>query len=127
MRNTAHEQDRYGAPAECIRAARAGITEVMHSFRTLSGDNAEHLLIEAGTQLQSAVGMLRQMETPGDADLRLEIEQLRRQLKTLALTLAESDRLVSGWVRRIAATRGGYTERGSTAPLTLVKKVSVIG
>jgi hypothetical protein len=127
MPTAAHEQHPYQAPAECIRTARAGIAAVMHSLKTLSVDELEHLLVEAGTQLQSAATMLGDLECPGDINLRREVEQLRRELKMLALTLAESDRLVSGWARRIGATNAGYTEQGTATPLTLVKKVDVTG
>ena len=99
----------------------------MQSLQALSGEKAEHLLIEAGTQLQSAATLLRDMEWPGDAELRREIEQLRRQLRTLAVTLAESDRFVSGWMRRIGASNAGYNELGASAALTLVKKVNISG
>lgn len=126
MQNAAHEQDRYQGPVECIRAARAGITAVTRSLQDLSADQAESLLEQAATQLQSAAVILRDLQQPGDKNLRLEIEQVRRQLKTLALTLSESERLVSGWIRRIGAT-SGYTEKGASAPLILVKKVNVTG
>ena len=56
-----NEQDRYEPPAECIRAARAHIADVMRSLTFLSTDEAERcvdLLGEAGTQLQSAAAML---------------------------------------------------------------------
>ena len=110
MPNTAQEQDRYQPPAECIRAARAHLAEVMRSLKVLSIDEGERctdLLGEAAMQLRSAAAMLSGMERPGDAKLRTELEQLRRQLKTLAYALTESDRLVSGWIRRMGATRGG--------------------
>jgi hypothetical protein len=130
MPNTAHEQDRYEPPAGCIRAARAHLAEVMRSLTFLATDQEERctdLLGEAGTQLQSAAAMLNGLETPDDANLRLEVEGLRQELKILAHALAESDRLVSGWIRRMGATNGGYTEQGASAPLILVKKVNVRG
>jgi hypothetical protein len=128
MPNTAHEQDRYQPPAECIRAARAHIAEVMRSLNILSTDEAERcadLLFQAGTELQAAASLLRGMDRPGDVLIRLEVEAMRQQLKTLAYTLAESDRLISGWIRRMG--NSGYTDRGASAPLTLVKKVNVTG
>lgn len=124
-----NEQDRYEPPAECIRAARAHIAEVMRSLRLLTTDEERcaDLLGEAGTQLQSASAMLNGLQTPDDANLRREVEGLRQELKILALALAESDRLVSGWIRRIGAISGGYTEQGASAPLFLVKKVNISG
>jgi hypothetical protein len=130
MPNTAHEQDRYEPPADCIRAARAHIAEVMRSLVFLSTDESERcvdLLGEAGTQLRSAAVMLNGLQTPADANLRSEVEGLREELKVLAYALAESDRLVSGWIRRMGATNGGYTEQGGSAPLILMKKVNVTG
>lgn len=130
MPNSAHEQDRYEPPAECIRAARAHIADVMRCLTFLSTDQEERctdLLGEAGTQLQSAAAMLNGLRMPDDANLRLEVEGLRQELKILAYALAESDRLVSGWIRRMGTTSGGYTEQGASAPLFLVKKVNVTG
>src|ERR1700681_1187222 len=127
MLQSAHEQDHYQPPAECIRAARAHIAEVMRSLKALSSDAAERsadLLSEAATQLQDAAAMLRGMECPGDANLRLEVERLRQELKTLSYALSQTDRLVSGWMRRMGS---GYTERGGAAPLMLVKKVNITG
>jgi hypothetical protein len=128
MPNSAQEQDRYEPPAECIRAARTRVAEVMRSLKIVSTDETERcadLLADAGTQLQSAAVMLRALERPGDAKLRLEIEGLRQELKTLAYALAESDRLVSGWMRRMGTKSGGYTQQGASAPLILVKKVNI--
>jgi hypothetical protein len=130
MPNSAHEQDRYEPPADCIRAARAHIAEVMRSLAVLSRDGEERctdLLGEAGKQLQAAATMLNGLETPTDTDLRHEVEGLRQELKILAYALAESDRLVSGWIRRMGTRSGGYTEQGASAPLILVKKVNITG
>ena len=125
-----NEQDRYEPPAECIRAARGHIADVMRSLTFLSTDEAERcvdLLGEAGTQLQSAAAMLNGGQTPDHLNFRVEVEGLRQELKILASALTESDRLVSGWIRRIGTTSGGYTEQGASAQLILMKKVNVTG
>lgn len=124
MRNSASQQDPYREPAGCIRAAREGVAQVMNSLN--DPDRQVHLLSEATTQLESAAALLGSAERCGDAHLRFEVEQLRRDLQTVSLALAESDRLVSRWIRRIG-TRGGYTEQGDSAPLILVKKLNVTG
>jgi len=117
----------YRKPADCIRSARAGISEVMHSLETAaSADALVALLTEAAKQLLEASELLRKNENADDAGIRLEIEGLRSQLKTLSVLLAESERLVSRWIGRLG-TRGGYTEQGTSAPLVLVKKVNISG
>lgn len=132
MANVAGAHDRYEPPAECIRTARRHISEVMQSLKGASAkevDRCADLLGDACAQLQSAAAMLSDLgpQWPDASKLRLEIEGLREELNTLASALAESDRLVSGWIRRMGAIRGGYTEQGASAPLTLVKKVHVVG
>lgn len=124
------EVDGYQAPAEHIRAARAGISEIMQLLRVPTTEDAERctvLLGEVGTQLQSAAAALRQFDGPKNADLRQSLSHLQREVRTLALTLSESDRFISGWVRRLGAKTAGYTERGASAPLFLIKKVNVTG
>jgi hypothetical protein len=128
--NRAAGQQPYTGPAECIRAARAGVAEIVRQLGASTVEGVERcgdLLDEVGQRLQSAAGMLRGMQGPHNAAFRREVEQLHREVKTLARTLVESDRLISGWVRRVAVKNGGYTEKGASAPLVLIKKVSVEG
>lgn len=122
--------DLYSEPAKCIRAARTGVAETMRQLSAATADGGERcgdLLGEVGRQLQSAALLLQVMDGPHNADFRRGVEQLRREIKALARTLTESDRLISGWVRRVAVKNGGYTEQGASAPLVLIKKVSVEG
>ncbi len=127
---SAQRLDRYQAPAECIRAARAGISEVMRLLSLSREEDAERctaLLENVVAQLQSASVILRDLGSVKNADLRRSVAQLQRDVKTLATTLSASDRLISGWVRRLGVKNAGYTERGASAPLILVKKVNVTG
>jgi hypothetical protein len=130
MMTSAQDLDRYQAPAECIRAARAGISEIMRLLRSPTAEDSERctaLLGDVGTHLQSAASILREHDSVRNADLRHSVVQLQREVRTLAVTLTESDRLVSGWVRRLGVKAAGYTERGASAPLILIKKVNVTG
>ena len=122
--------DLYTEPAECIRAARAGVAETMRQLSVPTAEGGERcgdLLGEVGRQLQSAAVLLQVTEGPHNAAFRRSVEQLQREVKELAQTLAESDRLISGWVRRVGVRNGGYTEQGASAPLVLIKKVNVEG
>src|SRR5579859_6527874 len=97
-------------PAGCIRAARAAVAEVIERLNVPTDENSGRcgdLLVEVERQLQSAASMLRQIEDPRDAGLRRDVEHLRIEIRTLARTLAESDRMVSGWVRRLGIRTGG--------------------
>jgi len=117
-------------PAGCIRAARAAVAEVIERLNVPTEENGGRcgdLLVEVERQLQSAAGLLRQVEDPRNPGLRHDVERLRIEIRTLARTLAESDRLVSGWVRRLGIRTGGYTEQGAAAPLVLIKKVNIAG
>jgi len=130
MAMSAHQLDTYQAPAECIRAARAGISEVMRLLSLSREEDAERytvLLDGVVVHLQSASAILRACDSVKNADLRRSVTQLQSEVKTLATTLSASDRLISGWVRRLGVKSAGYTERGGSAPLILVKKVNVTG
>jgi hypothetical protein len=125
-----------GDPAACVRVARAAIAEVIGLLKAPTADNAERcleLLAEVEQMLRSAGDMLRANSSqPGcgfapSAGAHRELEQLRREVKTLASCLSESDRLVSGWIRSAGVKNGGYTAQGASAPLILVKKVDVTG
>ena len=120
----------YRAPAEQIRTARAGIAEVMRLLAMPAQENAERcgeLLGEVGVNLQSAAGMLREAGSTADSEFRFSIEQLRREVRTLAFALSESDRMVSGWLGALGARTGGYTSEGASAPLLLMRKVNFTG
>ncbi|HLJ46270.1 MAG TPA: hypothetical protein VKU01_09700 [Bryobacteraceae bacterium] len=117
-------------PAESIRAARSRLTKITSLLLHPSPDNAEEcgsLLEDVATHLSSAASALRASGIAADARLRGEVEQLRGEVKILALAFAETDRLLSGWARNLGVKAGGYTERGTSAPLMLIKKVEVKG
>ena len=117
-------------PAESIRAARSRLSKITSLLAQPSPENAEEcggLLEDVATHLSSAASVLRASGAAADARLRGEIEQLRGEVKVLALAFAETDRLLSGWARNLGVKAGGYTERGTSAPLMLVKKVEVKG
>src|SRR5579884_2495381 len=89
----------YRQPVECIRAARSSIADLTHSLQV--ADDPFTVLNEAAEQLQQAADLLRSNETADDDAIRLEVDELRRQLKTLSAFLAESERLVKGWLGRL--------------------------
>lgn len=125
-----------GEPAACVRLARAAIAEIIGLLKTPTADNAEkclELLAEVEQMLRSAGNILRDHSSQSGsgfapaAGAHRELEQLRREVRTLASCLSESDRLVSGWIRSAGVKNGGYTAQGASAPLILLKKVDVTG
>jgi len=117
------------SPAECIRTARTTVAEVMQRLRTPVTQNAEQctdLLTDVEANLRSALDMLHHGDA-ANAEFTSDIEHLRREVKTLALALAASDRVVSGWIRSTGSKNGGYTDQGGSAPLFLVKRLNVTG
>lgn len=120
----------YHSPAECVRAARAGVSKVAGLLSEPTPQNAElcaELMRNVAEQLGSAAQYLHTDEYKRDAALRSSIEMLQREVKVLAGRFAATDRLLSGWVRTVGAKSGGYTEEGGSAPLVLIKKVDVTG
>lgn len=127
MLNSERPNDPYREPGECIRSARGRIAQVIGSLDSVSSSCAEQyadILVDAARQLQSAAALIQGIESPQDKGLRKEILELRREIKLLSSVLVESDRLVTAWIGRIGG-RSGYTERGGSSPLFLVRKVNV--
>lgn len=113
--------------AESIRTGRAILFQVRTLLRQPSPANAEEsgkLLSDAAEHFRSA---LTQLQAHRDISLKAELEQLRVEVDVLAKTLSETDRLLTSWTRRLGVRANGYTERGTSAPLILVKKLSVTG
>ena len=119
------------SPAECIRTARTTIAEVLQRLRTPVTQNAEQctdLLTDVEDNLRSALDLLRQDESAAaNTAFTTDIEHLRREVKTLTVALAASERLVSGWLRSTGSKNGSYTDQGGSAPLFLVKRLNVTG
>lgn len=127
MHNEASEVQRQKPAAESIRAGRAVLSDVRALLRQPSLANAEQcgeLLNDAARHLRSAAG---QLDAGQDKRLRADLERLRAEVDLLARTLSETDRMLSSWSRKLGVKANGYTERGASAPLILVKKLSVTG
>lgn len=125
------QQGRFAqAPAEHIRHAREGIARVMQLLQKSgpdSGDQTTAALAEVSEHLRTAAELLRDGEPETHAGFKSTLEQLRREVKTLAFSLSASDRLVSGWINALGSRQGGYTAQGGSAPLILIKKVNFTG
>jgi hypothetical protein len=120
----------YGGASECLQAARLSMRQVKKLLAQSTPDAADEsasLLREVEVQLGCVAAILRQNGARPDAELRSGIEELQREVASLARYFAESDKMLSGWLRAIRARRGGYTNQGQAAPLMLVKKLSVEG
>jgi len=59
--------------------------------------------------------------------MRAGVEELQNEVAVLAAFFAGAGKMLSGWLDAVRSRRGGYTERGQAAPLTLVRKLSVEG
>lgn len=113
--------------AESIRTGRAILSDVRALVRQSTPASAEecgNLLNEAARHLRSAAA---QMDPGPDTSLRADLERLRSEVDLLARTLSETDRLLTSWTRKIGVKANGYTSRGASAPLILIKKLSVTG
>jgi|SRR5689334_20001526 len=116
--------------AEYIRAARKNLAEVktlLSQPTTESVQNSGDLMREVEVQLGCAVAILRSSKQRAASTLIAEIQELKRQTEFLVLLVAETNRFLSGWMSRVLISRNGYTERGSAAPLFLVRKTSAEG
>ena len=116
--------------AEYIQAARKNLTEVkmlLSRPTSESVQNSTDRMREVEVQLGCAVAILRTSRQRAAANLITELQDLKEQTQFLAQLVGETNRFLSGWVNRVLVTRNGYTERGSAAPLFLVRKTTAEG
>jgi hypothetical protein len=124
------EETAYGDPRECIRAAKESMRQVKELLSRPSAESAEScssLLREVEVQLGCAAAVINRNAAATNVDLRSDLLELQDQVAVLARFFGEADKLLSGWLRAVQTRRGGYTQRGHAAPLTLVNKLAVQG
>jgi hypothetical protein len=120
----------YGDARECLQAARVSMREVKRLLSHPSpeaADDSAALLRDVEVQLGCVAAILRQNGARPNPGIRTGVEELQSEVAVLANFFAGADKMLSGWLDAVRSRRGGYTERGQAAPLTLVKKLSVEG
>jgi len=120
----------YGDPKECLRLARASMREVKKLLQQPSAEAADQsaaLLRDVEVQLGCVAAVLRKNNSRPDASIRAGVEELQNEVAVLAGFFSGADRMLTQWLEAVRSRRGGYTERGQAAPLTLVRKLSVEG
>jgi hypothetical protein len=120
----------YGNARECLQAARARMRQVKRLLSQPSveaADESAALLRDVEVQLGCVAAILRQNGSKPDAEMRAGVEELQSEVAVLASFFAGADKMLSGWLNAVRSRRGGYTDRGQAAPLTLVRKLSVEG
>jgi hypothetical protein len=120
----------YGDAAERLQAAQAGMRQVKRLLSQPSVETADEsatLLREVEIQLACVAVILRQNGAQPDARIRAGVEELQNEVAVLAAFFAGAGKMLSGWLDAVRSRRGGYTDRGQAAPLTLVRKLSVEG
>jgi hypothetical protein len=122
----------YGDARQCLQAARASMRQVKRllaqpSFEA-ADESAAHLR-EVEVQLGCVAAILRQNGSHPDpgGEIRAGVEDLQNEVAVLASFFASADKMLSLWLDAVRSRRGGYTERGQAAPLTLIRKLSVEG
>jgi hypothetical protein len=125
-----------GDPRECgdageyLQAARVRMRQVKRLLSNPSAEAADDsaaLLRDIEVQLGCVAAILRRSGSKPDAGIRAGVEELQNEVAALAAFFAGADKMLSGWLDALRSRRGGYTERGQAAPLTLVGKLSVEG
>jgi len=120
----------YRDARECLQAARLSMRQVKRLLSQPSAEAADEsaaLLRDVEIQLGCVAAILRQNGSRPDGEIRSGVEELQHEVAALAAFFAGADRMLSGWLNALRSRRGGYTERGQAAPLTLVRKLSVEG
>jgi hypothetical protein len=120
----------YGDARECLQAARASMRQVKKLLSQPSAEAADEsaaLLRDVEVRLGCVAAILRQNGCKPDAAIRAGVEELQNEVAVLATFFSGADQLLSRWLDAVRSRRGGYTERGQAAPLTLVRKLSVEG
>jgi hypothetical protein len=120
----------YGDAQEYLQAARLSMRQVKTLLAKPSveaADESAALLRDVEVQLGCVAAILRQNGVKPDAGIRAGVEELQNEVAMLASFFAGADKMLSGWLDAVRSRRGGYTDRGQAAPLTLVRKLSVEG
>ena len=120
----------YGDARECLQAARVSMRQVKRLLSQPSVDAADEsaaLLRDVEVQLGCVAAILRQSSPKPDPGMRQGIEELQSEVAVLASFFLGADKMLTGWLDAVRSRRGGYTERGKSAPLVLVRKLSVEG
>ncbi|MGA2883216.1 MAG: hypothetical protein ABSG13_30070 [Bryobacteraceae bacterium] len=120
----------YGDARERLQAARVSMRQVKKLLAKPSfeaADESAALLRDVEVQLGCVAAILRQNGSKPDAEIRAGVEELQNEVAQLANFFAGADKMLSGWLDAVRSRRGGYTDRGQAAPLTLVRKLSVEG
>jgi hypothetical protein len=120
----------YGDARQCLQAARLSMRQVKRLLSQPTAESADEsaaLLRDVEVQLGCVAAILRQTGPKPDSAMRAVVEELQNEVATLAAFFTGADRMLSGWLNAVRTRRGGYTERGQAAPLTLVRKLSVEG
>jgi hypothetical protein len=120
----------YGDARQCLQVARVNMREVKKLLSQPSAEAADEsaaLLRDVEVQLGCVAALLRQNGGKPDGQIRAGVEELQNEVAVLASFFAGADKMLSGWLDAVRSRRGGYTDRGQAAPLTLVRKLSVEG
>lgn len=120
----------YGDVRQCLRAAQGNLDKVKQLLATPSVETSEAsaaILREVEVQLGCVAALWKNGGAKPDRDLRGVLEGLQREIAILAEIFAQSDKLLSGWLRAIQSRREGYNGLGQAAPLVLVSQVSLEG
>jgi hypothetical protein len=99
-----------------------------------AGHNAEQnaeecaaLLRQVEVQLGCAMAIFKRRGPQPSVEIQSILEALQGEIAVLAQFLAEADKLLAGWLRALSSRQSGYTTEGRSAPLVLLKKLSVEG
>jgi len=120
----------YGDARECIEAAHRNLEQVRQLLTRPSVENADAsaaILREVEVQLGCIAALWKAEGANRDPEVRLALENIRREVAFLAEFFAQTERLFQGWIGAIQAKRSGYNGRGETAPLVLINQVSLEG
>jgi len=101
-----------------------------HNARQSAEQNAEEcaaLLRQVEVQLGCAMAIFKRRGSQPSVEIQSILEAIQGEIAVMAQFLAEADKLLAGWLRAVSIRQSGYTTEGRSAPLVLLKKVSVEG
>lgn len=122
--------EQYGDARECIRAAQRNLTRVRELLARPSVDAGEAsatILREVEVQLGCIAALWKTQGATADPEVRKVLEEIKREVGTLAEFFAQTERLLQSWIEAIQIKRSGYNGRGQSAPLILIHSVSLEG
>jgi hypothetical protein len=119
MTQRSQNHDREGP----VRAATASLRKVREMLLRPTPESLE----ECGPVLEAAARLIGKIRPADVADMRPDIDALRRELNVVSALMHQASGFYFGWSQILGAAIGGYRPGGQTASVPAPRRISIEG